>query len=70
MTGLPAHFHAAYGEHRACFDIQTLDCIEGLLPRRARALVVEWASLHKKELMANWTRARSGQPLDKISPLD
>ena len=36
------------------YNIATLDIINGALPRRAHALVVEWASLHKDELMKNW----------------
>ncbi len=46
----PPHFHAFYAEHEAQYNIATLDVIHGALPRRAHALVVEWASLHKEEL--------------------
>jgi hypothetical protein len=40
------------------------------LPRRPYAFVVEWASLHREELRANWERARQGFPLHPIEPLD
>ena len=60
----PAHFHAEYGEYEALVEI------EGELPRRAMALVLEWAALHRQELRADWERARGGTPLESIAPLD
>nr|WP_231730960.1 hypothetical protein [Lacimicrobium alkaliphilum] len=30
----------------------------------------EWIALHKEELDINWKKARSGQPLDYIAPLE
>jgi len=51
--GIP-HFHAIYGEFNAVFAIQTLEMIEGDLPKRAQRLVNEWASLYKKELADMW----------------
>ncbi|MGO8691017.1 MAG: DUF4160 domain-containing protein [Thermoguttaceae bacterium] len=66
----PPHFHAEYGGDIALFSLETLECQGGQLPRRARALVVEWASLHRHELLTNWERAREGLPLEGIDPLD
>jgi len=66
----PPHFHAEYAGDEASFSIGTLEILEGELPRRARALVVEWASLHRRELLANWERARQELPLQAIEPLD
>ncbi|MFP5488229.1 MAG: DUF4160 domain-containing protein [Acidimicrobiia bacterium] len=43
----PAHFHAKYGEHEAQVAIATGEVLRGELPRRARALVEEWAELHR-----------------------
>jgi hypothetical protein len=37
----PPHFHAKYGEHRAQINIETLEIIEGEMPRRAFSLVLE-----------------------------
>jgi hypothetical protein len=65
----PPHFHAIYGEHEAQYNIATLDVIHGKLPRRAHALVVEWASLHKDELMKNWERCQVPAPAVPIDPL-
>ena len=66
----PPHFHAEYGEYEAVYRIETIEVSRGELPRRAHALVVEWTSLHRFELMENWDRARQGLPLRSIEPLD
>src|SRR5947207_9160716 len=66
----PPHFHAIYGDFEAVVAIETADIAEGKLPRRARLLVAEWAAAHRDELLANWNRARQGQPLNPIEPLD
>jgi hypothetical protein len=67
---LPPHFHAEYGEYEALYAIDTLATIGGELPRRAHALVLEWTTMHRAELMANWDRAREGVPLRDVQPLD
>ena len=66
----PAHFHAAYGEHEALFEIDSLSVLRGELPRRALAMVLEWAVLHRVELRMNWDNARQGVPPVSIAPLD
>jgi hypothetical protein len=66
----PPHFHAKYAEYRAEISVETLETMEGSLPRRALALVLEWAALHRRELLANWASARRGEPLSPIEPLD
>jgi hypothetical protein len=66
----PAHFHAVYGEHEALLEIHSLTVLRGELPRRALALVLEWATLHRAELLANWESARQGLPPAPIQPLD
>ena len=38
----PPHFHALYAEDEALIDISTLEMIQGSLPKRALALVLEW----------------------------
>ena len=65
----PPHFHAQYGEYEALVEIGTLDVIEGALPRRAMALVLEWAQEHRAELLEDWNRCASLQPPLKINPL-
>ncbi|MGI9189773.1 MAG: DUF4160 domain-containing protein [Longimicrobiaceae bacterium] len=39
--------------YRAEISVETLETIEGSLLRRALALVLEWAALHRRELLAN-----------------
>lgn len=65
----PPHFHAVYGEHEITVAIED-GTVTGWLPRRAQALVLEWLSLHRDELRANWERARAGEPLLPIPPLE
>ena len=50
--------------------IETLEVLRGSLPRRALALVLEWAAAHREELRANWDRARSDRTLAPIPPLE
>ena len=65
---LPPHFHAEYGGDEALYEIRTLRVYEGKLPRRVHNLVIEWADLHRDELMDNWERARRAQDLWDIAP--
>ena len=65
----PAHFHAVYGEHKVTVEIES-GTIRGTFPPRALRLVLEWATLHRQELLANWERARQRQPLIRIEPLE
>lgn len=65
----PPHFHAIYGDYEARIGINSFEVSEGKLPRRALALVLEWAALHRDELQENWNRARKGLRLKHIKPL-
>jgi hypothetical protein len=65
----PPHFHARYGSDRAAIEIRSLRVLEGKLSPRVLGLVVEWASQHQDELLANWEAARLNQPPRKIPPL-
>ncbi len=66
----PPHFHAEYGELRALVDIQSLSFFAGRLPPRVAGLVIEWATLHKQELLEDWERACAKAALLKIAPLE
>lgn len=66
----PPHFHAEYGGDEALYEIETLMIYAGGLPRRVHNLVIEWADLHRTELLADWDRARRSEPLVDIDPLD
>ncbi|GHT23938.1 hypothetical protein AGMMS4957_16200 [Bacteroidia bacterium] len=65
----PPHFHAQYAEYKCSIDIQTFAVIEGELPPRVLGLVIEWATTHKDELMANWHHISKQEPLQSIAPL-
>jgi len=65
----PPHFHAFYGGDAALIDINTLSVFAGHLPPRALGLVIEWATLHERELLDNWERARAHEPPLAIAPL-
>jgi hypothetical protein len=52
------------------FQVDKSEMLEGRLPRRARSLVVEWATVHQDELLQTWELARAGQPLPVIAGLD
>lgn len=65
----PPHFHARYGEDEARIELGTWRVINGWLPARALRLVREWAELHQNELLDNWERAQSLEPLVPIDPL-
>jgi hypothetical protein len=66
----PAHFHAFYGDAEAVFDIASLRLIAGTIPNRAHAMVLDWAALHREELVTVWDRLRAGQAPGKIAPLE
>jgi len=68
---VPPHFHAEYAEFAAQISINDLGIIEGHLPPKALALVVEWASLHRQELIDNWrSLSEDGTgTFNKIEPL-
>jgi hypothetical protein len=66
----PPHFHAYYGGHEAIVSIETMTVLEGALPRRAKALVIEWAVEHRQALLDDWQLAEQHQPLNKIEPLE
>jgi hypothetical protein len=66
----PPHFHAVYQGHEAQILIESLEILRGSLPRRALALILEWAVLHRDELRQDWEKARLGVPLDPIEPLE
>lgn len=65
----PPHFHVKYGEFEASFDILNFGLLQGSLPPKAHAMVIEWAAQHKAELMEDWELAMAGMPVKQIAPL-
>ena len=66
----PPHFHALYAGDVAKIAIDTLQIIDGSLPKRALALVIDWASIHQQELLEAFARAAALQAPGQIAPLE
>jgi len=66
----PPHFHAEYASSEALIVIESLEVYRGELPRRALALVLEWAALHRDTLREDWRLARGGESPRPIPPLE
>lgn len=66
---MPPHFHAEYNNQEAAFAIENLSIIAGSLPPRITGFVIEWASLHQKELMTNWILLNTKGTFKKVPPL-
>jgi hypothetical protein len=49
------HFHALYGEYNGVFEMESLEMIEGDLPRRAVRMIEEWGAIYRKDLLEMWT---------------
>ena len=63
------HFHAYYQDSVGVFSIHTCELIAGDIPGPQYRLVVQWAALHREELLANWNLLQSGCLPVKIEPL-
>lgn len=66
----PPNFHVLYGDDEALVNIRTLEVMQGGLPRRGLALVLEWATQHRSALLEDWSLCEQKQPLNKIPPLE
>ena len=60
----------AMGSLRHLIEVETLAIYRGELPRRALALTLEWAALHREELRHDWNLAKVGQLPKPIAPLE
>jgi len=65
----PPHFHAYYNEYTATISLDTMEILEGSLPKRQLRLIQAWAELHIDELWGNWRLAMNGETPYKINPL-
>ena len=66
----PPHFHALYAGEVARIAIETLQVINGSIPKRALALVLDWAFIHQQELLNAFNRAATLQAPGRIAPLE
>ena len=62
----PPHIHAIYDRFSAIIDIQSTEVLFGQLPVIALAMVKEWITIHKQELMDMWET----QIFKKLPPLE
>ncbi len=65
----PPHFHALYNEFDIEIEINNLTILAGKLPARILGLVMEWAELHKDELVEEWNMLQRTGKYNKIQPL-
>lgn len=62
----PPHIHAIYGDDMAEIVIKTGEVFEGYLPPKALAMVREWVSINKADLLQMWET----QEFKSLSPLE
>jgi hypothetical protein len=67
--GVP-HFHAEHQGQQATFTFDGEILAGSIRSCTALRLIKEWALEHDKELNANWDKARGGEALERIAPLD
>jgi hypothetical protein len=58
-----------YAGDEARVGIEPIAILEGA-SESCRLDGFEWAALHQAELMQNWSRLHSAQPVEKIKPLE
>ncbi len=66
----PPHFHAEHQGQSGTFAFDGKPLAGDVRSRTALRLITDWATAHRLELEANWTRGKSGRPLDRIEPLE
>ena len=66
----PPHFHVVYNEYKAVVGILDFSVLQGDLPPKALSLVMEWARIHKHELLHDWNLATQKKGLEDIAPLE
>jgi len=67
---VPPHFHVRYQSSHATVTISKLALLRGKLPPRVLGLTLEWAAMHRAELLENWERAQRHTRLLRIAPLE
>jgi hypothetical protein len=66
----PPHIHVEYQGHEALMNIKNGEVLVGKLPNKARKIVQEWMQTHQQELLDDWQRAVSLEPLLRIPGAD
>jgi len=63
------HFHAEHQGQQATFTFDGNPLAGQISSRTATRLIKEWALAHTAELERDWQRARAGEALERIEPL-
>ena len=63
------HFQALYNGRHGEFSISTLNYSKGNLPPKVVGLVIDWAELHKNDLLANWESIKETGKCQEIPSL-
>ena len=66
----PKHFHAEHQAQEGKFDFDGNQIVGNITSRNALGLIQQWAQLNREALEVNWAKIQSGQPLDRIPPLE
>lgn len=62
----PPHIHAIYNDDAAAIDFVSGKLLDGYLPAKAMALVLEWIELNRDALVEIWET----QEFRKLPPLE
>jgi len=62
----PPHIHAIYNDDAAAVDFMTGEVLDGFLPPKALAMVLEWIEINKQELIEIWET----QEFKNLPPLE
>jgi len=66
----PAHFHAEYQGQQGKFAFDGEMMVGNIRSKTALRLIRDWASLHRRELEADWENVKTGRPLERVEPLE
>jgi len=66
----PPHIYVEYQGFEALVNIHSGDVTQGKLPNKAAAIVKDWCTTHRAELLENWERAQHFEPLERIRGAD
>lgn len=67
--GVP-HFHAEYQGQQATFTFDGEVLAGTIRSRTALRLIKDWALTHRQQLEINWAKARAGEALERVPPLE
>ena len=69
VRGLPARFHAIYGDSELVVEVSPLRIVGGSVPNREAEMVLTWAKAHQHELLEAWKACRLAHRPAPIAPL-